>query len=323
MSVAFAGLTLWASGAAAQPGEAPAAEADDGFATDRILVKAEEGAPEAVEEANRRLRVDLRSKVPGIGVAVVKLPDGLPVEEAVERYEAAPGIEYAEPDFVMKEDALFPRDPRFGSQYGLHNTGQTGGNFDADIDGPEAWFVTPGARTAVIAVGDSGNFTRHADIRDNLWKNPDEIAGNRIDDDRNGFVDDVNGWDFAHDNTLYHGYEGDDHGTHVAWVAAARGNNGVGVARVAWRSRIMPLKYIGPGGVGYTSNAVAAVDHAIEEKAAVINISSGCDNCFNRSLLDAIERADAGGILVTTTSGNSGRNNDATPTFRATTRVRT
>ncbi len=317
ISVASAGLLLWASGAAARtapPGEPTSV--GGGFATDRILVKAEKGASRAVAEASRRVRASSRGEIPGSGVSVVELPEGLPVEEAIERYEAAPGIEYAERDFVMTEAALFPRDPRFKTQYGLHNRGQTGGRSDADVDAPEAWSLTAGSRAVVIAVVDSGNYTRHADLRDNLWINPGEVADNRVDDDKNGYVDDVNGWDFAHkDNTLYHGYEEDDHGTHVAGVAAARGNNGVGIAGVAWRSRIMPLKYIGPGGSGYTSDAVAAIDYAIKKGASIINISSGCGNCFNQSMLDAIKRADAAGRLVVTTAGNTGRNNNVTPRY--------
>jgi thermitase len=311
VAVAFAGLLLWASGAAART--VPKEDSSGGFATDRILVKEEKGASRAVSEANRRFRASLREEIPGSDVSVVELPEGLSVEEAIERYEAVPGIEYAERDFVMTESAVFPRDPRFKAQYGLHNRGQTGGRADADVDAPEAWSVTAGSSAVVIAVVDSGTYTRHADLKGNIWRNPGEVAGNRVDDDRNGYVDDVNGWDFAHkDNTLYHGYDEDDHGTHVAGVASARGNNGVGIAGVSWRSRIMPLKYIGPGGAGYTSDAVAAINYAVKKGAAVINISSGCDNCFNQSMLDAIKRADVAGRLVVTTSGNAGRNNNVT-----------
>ena len=313
--ILLAGSFLWASGAWAQgipAEEREGSAAGEGFAEDRLLVKAKGGSSDAVlREANRRFRASLGGEVPGSGVSVVKLPAGLPVEEAVKRYESLPGVEYAEPDFVMRESALYPRDPRFRTQYGLHNRGQTGGRVDADIDAPEAWSKTAGSPAAVIAIVDSGNYTRHADLRDNIWRNPGEVAGNRIDDDKNGYVDDVNGWDFAHkDNTLYHGYDEDDHGTHVAGVAAARGNNGIGISGVAWRSRIMPLKYIGPGGVGYTSDAVAAINYAVKKGAAVINISSGCDNCFNQSMLDAIRRADAAGRVVVTTAGNTGRNNN-------------
>ena len=317
LCVVLAGSFLWASGAVARgasPEEQAASAAGSRFAPDRVLVKAEGGATgSAVEEANRKFGASLRREIPGSDVSVVELPEGLSVEEAIKRYEGTPGVEYAEPDFVMRESAFFPKDPRFKSQYGLHNTGQTGGRSDADVDAPEAWSVTAGAPGVVTAVVDSGNYMAHADLKANIWRNPGEVAGNRIDDDKNGYVDDVNGWDFAHDdNTLYHGYDEDDHGTHVAGVAAARGNNGVGISGVAWRSRIMPLKYIGPGGGGYTSDAVAAVDYAIRKGAAVINISSGCDDCFNQSMLDAMRRADAAGRLVVTTSGNSGRDNDST-----------
>lgn len=256
VAVAFAGLLLWASGAAART--VPKEDSSGGFATDRILVKEEKGASRAVSEANRRFRASLREEIPGSDVSVVELPESLSVEEAIERYEAVPGIEYAERDFVMTESAVFPRDPRFKAQYGLHNRGQTGGRADTDVDAPEAWSVTAGSSAVVIAVVDSGNYTRHADLKSNIWRNPGEVAGNRVDDDRNGYVDDVNGWDFADgDASLFQatgGFAGYDHGTHVAGIIGAVTNNGTGVAGVCPGCALMVLKVFKP----FTPTATAS-----------------------------------------------------------------
>ena len=256
----------------------------------------------------------MEPEIPSADLSVVELPEDVPVAEAVERYEALPGVEYAEPDFVLREDrsasGALPDDPRFAGQWALHNTGRSGVS-DADIDAPAAWRTTTGARSAVVAVVDSGNDVRHPDLRDNVWVNADEEPNNGRDDDRNGYVDDVNGWDFFHgDNTLYHGFTEDDHGTHVAGIVAARGDKGVGVAGVGWRVKVMPVKYIGPGGWGYISDAVRAGDYAVKNGADVISASSGCDDCFSQSLLDAIRRADAAGDLFVTTAGNRGANNN-------------
>lgn len=303
----------------AQPARSETGPGTDGqnenrdFAPGRILVKPEERAPAgAIGSLNRKNDARTEEKLPGIGVSVIDLPKDLPVTEAVKRYENAPGIEYAEPDYLLRSDAI-PNDPRFGGLYGLNNTGQTGGKADADIDAPEAWDITTGNAGTVVAVIDSGVDVDHPDLRDNIWTNPDEIPGNGIDDDGNGYVDDVNGWDFANnDNSLYHSYAEDDHGTHVAGTIGAAGNNGVGISGVAWRAKIMPLKFIGPNGTGYTSNAAKALDYAIAEGVKISNNSYGCAGCFSSSLRDTIQRADAAGHLFVASAGNAGADNDAT-----------
>lgn len=287
------------------------ADAPARFAPDRILVKSEDAA--AISAENRRSGASAE-RAAGSGVSVVGLPEDLSVEDAVKRYEDLPGVEYAEPDFVMREDQSgieLPNDPRFGRQWGLRNTGAEGGVSDADIDASAAWTRTRGTGEAVVAVVDSGNDVRHPDLYPNIWVNDDERPSNRKDDDRNGYVDDVRGWDFFNgDGTLYHGFEEDDHGTHVAGIIAARGNNGLGMTGIGWRVKVMPLKFIGPGGSGYISDAARAVDYAAKNGAHVVNISSGCDDCYSQTLRDAIMRAERAGVLVVTTAGNSGANNN-------------
>jgi thermitase len=167
-------------------------------------------------------------------VNVVDLPSDLPVSEAVENYEASPNVEYAEPDFVLRpsqtrsaNDSYYPR------LYGLNNTGQNGGAQDADVDAPEAWNTTIGDPSTVVAVIDEGVDINHPDLRNNIWTNPGETAGDGIDNDSNGYVDDVNGWDFFHkDASVFDAADGDEHGTHVAGTIAAEGNNSDGVVGV-------------------------------------------------------------------------------------------
>src|SRR5262249_24208374 len=132
--------------------------------------------------------------------------------------------------------------PSFSSEWGLNNTGQSGGTPDADIDAPEAWDTATGTGRVTVAVIESGIDYNHPDLAANIWTNPGEIPGNGIDDDHNGYVDDVHGYDFVNND----GDPMDDnsHGTHVAGTIGAIGNNGVGVAGVDWNVRLMALKFL-------------------------------------------------------------------------------
>jgi subtilisin family serine protease len=163
----------------------------------------------------------------------------------------------------------------------------------------------------------------HPDLKNNIWANSDEVAGNRIDDDKNGYIDDVNGYDFANNDASVYDRDpisgtGDEHGTHVAGTIAAEGNNSLGVIGVNWKARIMPLKFLGPDG-GYTSDAVEALNYAVAEGAKISNNSWGGGG-FSQTLLDAINRADASGHLFVAAAGNGGSDgvgddNDATPHY--------
>ena len=119
-------------------------------------------------------------------------------EEALSAYRKSPAVLYAEPDYEVRlMSQVIPNDPSFGSLYGLHNTGQIGGVIDADIDAPEAWQITTGSGNTIVAVIDTGVDYTHPDLAANIWTNSDEITGNGLDDDSNGYVDDVHGYDFV------------------------------------------------------------------------------------------------------------------------------
>ena len=313
------GLACASAVALAGPEEARLAlEADPGLeaAPSSLLVRFQEGVPQANRQQLRDLvggRV-LRSYdvVPGLE----QLEVGIDRETALAALRAAPFVLYAEPDYVVHPVST-PNDTYFSLQWGLHNTGQTiqgsVGVPDADMDGPEAWDVFTGDGTFVVAVIDTGTQWSHPDLDANIWSNPGEIAGNGVDDDGNGYVDDVRGWDFySNDNNPD---DGNGHGTHTAGTVGAEGNNGIGVAGVNWQCKIMPLRFLGPAG-GYTSDAIEAVQYAAANGALVSNNSWGGGG-FSSALRDAIASAGSQGHVFVAAAGNNGTNNDSSPFYPA------
>ncbi len=250
-------------------------------------------------------------------LGVVRVSTSQDTGRAIEALYRSGTVVYAEPDYRLKADRT-PNDPKFPRLWGMHNTGQTGGTPDADIDAPEAWDERVVAPDVVLAVIDTGVDYRHKDLRANMWTNPQEIADNGIDDDNNGYVDDVYGIDT---------YNGDSdpiddhgHGTHVSGTIAGRGNNQVGVAGVAWRSQIMALKFLGRGGTGPTSGAIEAINYALAAKQAngyqrVILSNSWGGGSFSQALYDAIDAARAAGVLFTASAGNDGSDTDTKPHY--------
>lgn len=196
-----------------------------------------------------------------------------------------------------------PDDPLFGQQWALHNVGQTGGTADADIDAPEAWQSHgAGSSSVVVAVVDTGVYIGHEDLKDNIWRNPGEIPGNGRDDDRNGYVDDVNGFDFyAYDSTVYDPSDGDQHGTHVAGIIGAAGDNSVGISGVNHEVTIMPVKFLGPGGGGEYEGAEAII-YAVDNGADVINCSWGGPK--SEVIEQALQYAAQHGVVVCVAAGN-------------------
>ncbi len=240
-----------------------------------------------------------------IGAEVWQI-NGMDSLTAAAVYKNDPRLEYIEPDYLVSAAAL-PNDSSFSKLWGMHNTGQTGGKTDADIDAPEAWDLATGGNT-IIAVIDTGVDYTHPDLKENMWVNTKEIAGNGKDDDRNGYVDDVYGYNFV-SNT---GDPKDDqsHGTHCAGTIAGRGNNGNGVAGVNWQAKIMALKFLSATGGGSMSGAIAALQYAVKMGAKLSSNSWGCTNCFSQALSDAIKVAGNSGHLFVAAAGNHGKDND-------------
>ena len=222
-----------------------------------------------------------------------------------------PYVQYAEPDFIVKAD-MIPNDPSFNQLWGMHNTGQNGGTPGADIKAPQAWDITTGDTNIIVGVIDTGIDYLHPDLSANIWTNWDEIPGNGIDDDNNGYIDDVHGWDFSNNDN--NPMDDNFHGTHVAGTIGAVGNNGIGVAGVAWKVRLMPLKFLDHNGNGYTSNAISAIEYATENGARLTNNSWGGGE-VSQALFDAINSANSAGILFIVSAGNNSSDNDNTPYY--------
>ena len=186
-----------------------------------------------------------------------------------------------------------PNDPSAPSQYAL-----------AAIQAPAAWDVAVGTGKTVVAVIDSGLDLTHPDLGANLWTNPGEVAGNGLDDDGNGFVDDVHGYDFGRD--LPDPTDDFGHGTHVAGILGAAGDNKLGVVGVDWHATIMPLRFLDARGDGYTGDAARALNYAVANGAKVVNCSWG-GAAPSPALAAAVARARAAGVVVVAAAGNGSR----------------
>ena len=188
------------------------------------------------------------------------LPAAVPpyvTQQAAMAWSAKPEVQYAQTNRIVASAEQIPDDPMFQSQWAMRNTGQTGGVIDADIDATEAWDIFAGSKQTVVAVIDTGVMYTHPDLRDNMWVNPGEFPGNNIDDDGNGYIDDVYG--AAPGVAVNNGnpMDFDAHGTHVAGIIGAKGNNDRGVAGVNWDVSIMAVN-IGSGPLAFTEGAVVA-----------------------------------------------------------------
>ncbi|MCB0211363.1 MAG: S8 family serine peptidase, partial [Anaerolineae bacterium] len=207
------------------------------FVPGELLVKLKDGVPSSqINTIHKQLATRTLEHFKLIDVFHLKLPDNLDVEKAIKILEKHPLVDFVEPNGLYYLDDTLPNDPEFGEMWGLHNIGQDGGTPDADIDAPEAWDITTGSKTVVVAVIDSGVDRNHEDLADNIWTNPGEIPNNGIDDDNNGFIDDVYGWDFSDDDNDPSPAGGGclGHGTHVSGTIGAMGNNNIGVTGVNW-----------------------------------------------------------------------------------------
>lgn len=244
------------------------------------------------------------------------------VEQLITSFEAdfpanaqdASPAHHAEPDSLVFADTSTPNDPSFSSLWGLHNTGWLYGVVDADIDAPEAWAIHKGSREVVVGVIDSGLDTSHPDLAANVWRNPNEIPGNRLDDDENGYVDDVHGWDFYSGDALPNDPNG--HGTHVAGTIGAVGNNGIGVTGVAWEVSLAGLRFLEASGTGTTSDAVEAVSYATHQKMTLTS-NSWSGPSHSLALKSVIDDAGASGILFVAAAGNVFSNTDVRPQYPA------
>ncbi|HEX7862024.1 MAG TPA: S8 family serine peptidase [Verrucomicrobiae bacterium] len=294
-------LFLTANISAAQPVKAK-------MRTDRIIVQPKAGVSQDEINALQGHRRTLKHIKGFNRMRVVQLDSADELEQTLARYRASGLVEFAEPDHLLKI-AASPNDPHFnsGAQWSLRNSGR-------DISATTAWDITKTAPEVIVAVIDSGIRYTHEDLRDNMWRNPGETPGNGIDDDGNGLRDDVYGINAVRDT----GDPMDDnnHGTHVAGIVGAVGNNGKGIAGVAWNVKLMACKFLGADGYGWTSDGVECVNYAVENGADVINASFGGGE-FSQAMFTAIQAARNAGIIFVAAAGNEQTNIDQTPTYPA------
>jgi len=177
------------------------------------------------------------------GLTLVKLPEHLTVEDALPVFKGSDKILSAQPNYIYHTVSTFPDDPEFDDLWGMHNTGQTDGTEDADIDAPQAWDIQTGSKDIIVAVLDTGVDYNHPDLKNNIWINETEMNGEPdVDDDDNGVIDDIYGYDFCNDDS--DPMDDNSHGTHCAGTIGAVGNNNEGVAGVCWNVKIMALKFL-------------------------------------------------------------------------------
>src|SRR5215217_892655 len=293
--------------------KAPSVVSGRKFAPGEVIVKFKENVGPGAR-ANVRSQVGLKKEkdLDLIKAELAKV-EGRSVEDAVRVLERRPEVEYAQPNFTYYL-AGYADEPRFGELWGLNNTGQNGGTPNVDINALEASAITQGDSQLVVAVIDDGVDFSHPELASRAWTNPGEVPNNNLDDDNNGYVDDVNGWDFYNRDKTVHDPGVDAHGTHVSGTIAAS-VNGQGVVGVAPNVKIMALKIMGPNG-GETSDAILAIQYAKAEGAKISNISLG-GSSYDQGLYDAINNS---GSLFVAAAGNGGDdgigdNNDVLPDY--------
>jgi beta propeller repeat protein len=291
------------------------------YAAGEVIVKFKAGlSSNTMRSAQARIGANVLETTQTLGLERWSI-QGMSVKDVMASYGNDPAIDYIQPNFIVRTTATTPNDPRFNELWGLNNTGQTGGIADADIDVPEAWDLQTGNSSVVVGIIDTGVDYNHPDLNDNMWTNAGEIAGDGLDNDGNGFVDDVHGYDFVYEDSDPQDVYG--HGTHVAGTIAAEANNAEGVVGVNWNAKIMALKFLNDSGWGYSFDAIQAIEYAILMKKnygvdiKLTNNSWGGGG-FDQGLYDAIAAAGQEGQLFIAAAGNGGGNdNDINPFYPA------
>ncbi|MGB8857704.1 MAG: S8 family peptidase [Ilumatobacteraceae bacterium] len=265
------------------------------------------------QAAERIITARMRAAGDNEGITVVRSP--MSVAAAIAALASDPDVDYAEPNWIYTSDAT-SNDTYFtnGSLWGMY--GSTGSPSNQYGSGASIAWAAGKTNCGNVYVGiiDEGYMYTHPDLAANVGTNPGEVAGNGVDDDANGYVDDVYGWDFDGGNSSVFDGAGDDHGTHVAGTIGGVGGNGIGVAGVCWSVKLLDAKFLGRNG-GTTANAVKAVDYYTDLKSRhglnlVATSNSWGGGGFSQALSDAIGRANAAGILFIAAAGNSTLNCD-------------
>src|SRR4030043_1167309 len=240
-------------------------KAEKDYKEGELLVKFKVDVSEKKKEkVHKKFGSEKIKEFKGLSIDQIKIKEGLSVEEAIELYSTEPDVEYAEPDYIMTTQ-LTPNDPYFSYLWGLNNAN------DADIDAPEGWGITTGNSDVVVAVIDTGVDYNHPDLSANIWVNAEEKHGlPGIDDDGNGYIDDIYGIDTYNNDS--NPVDDDGHGTHVSGTIGAVGNNGRGAGGVNWDVKIMACKFLNSKGSGSTSGAIGCLEYIRNMKNRGVNV---------------------------------------------------
>ena len=272
-----------------------------GYALGEVLVKYEKGTSEVAQESHvQRIGAKTLARVPRLHLRRIKLARNVSVAQAIERYKNDPEVEVVEPNYVRHLFQVVSNDTYLGTQWALRNTGQTvadpipddpdqsnrylltpsdtyapsvQGTPGADVDASHAWTVATGSRSVVVAVVDSGVDYHHTDLAPNIWSNPGETCSDGMDHDGDGYANDCRGWNFVNGNNEVMDFLG--HGTHVAGIIGASGNNNEGVSGINWSVSIMPVKVCDNFASCLESDIVGGIDYATMKHANIINASFG------------------------------------------------
>ncbi len=296
------------------------------FKENQLIVKFKKGKQLGeIDSLNKKLRTQSKKVLSQrMNAHLVEVPAGESVESMIEKYRKSGAVDFAEPDFEISLNAT-PNDPLFldGSQWALRNTGQAGKNdpkvgvFGVDIHASEAWDIQPSAENIIVAVIDTGIRYTHQDLKNSMWKNPGETgldaqgrdkATNKVDDDGNGYIDDVYGINSIKSKN---GDPKDDHGhgSHCAGVIGASSNDGLGMTGIAPKVKLMGCKFLSASGSGTTSDAIECVEYARKMGAHIMSNSWGGGG-YSQALRDSIESARQVGIIFVAAAGNNGQNID-------------
>ncbi|MBI5766369.1 MAG: S8 family serine peptidase [Verrucomicrobia bacterium] len=300
-----AGLAAASANTGVPPPQFSDKELAQGYSDRVILAKPRVQHRGTVDAAESRDRVRVREKLPRLGdLRIIEVPAGESVDREIARLQATGLYEFVERDYLEKPDAT-PNDPSFPAQWSLNNTGFAqiaGGLAGSDIKAVAAWDIIREAPNVVVAVIDTGINVTHRDLVPNLWRNPAPTVG-----DVNGVA--IRGGQRSADIADTVG-----HGTHVAGIIGAAGNNGFNMAGVAWKVQLMIVKNSGPTGTSASSDSALCVDYAIAKGAHVINCSFGGAG-FSQTLFTALQAARNAGVIVVCSAGNDGLNNDTSPHY--------
>jgi len=295
ISAGFAVFFFLVSFAASATTNSPAA-----YRADQILIKPKVGvAASTLEAFHAGHGVAVKHRYRSGGTQLITVPPGETVQDLIAKYNKSGLVDFAEPDYTVYPDATMPNDPAFvnGTLWGLYNYGQNSGTPGADIDAPDAWDVLTSASNIVVAVLDSGIRATHQDLAANMWVNP---------------VDGGHGYN-AFDGTNDPSDDSTSHGTMVAGVLGAVGNNGVGVCGVAWRVQMMACKCLNSGS-GSDSTVIACIDYALANGAQIINASFDSPT-VSLALSNAIVSVQQAGVIWVASAGNNSSSDDITPDY--------